>query len=209
MRPLILTAIFFILGLAIILTRTPKFPPDEVGDWEQTENVLGEASVRSCPGISFLDVLLDKATAVPPDYVPFDLVTVEGQKLRSEAVNQYALMKTDAQRAGYAFSIYSGFRTFKQQTNLHQQNPKSAPPGHSEHQLGTAVDLSYQPKTWGWLDKNAHKYGFVMSYRGTQQDQTKYDFEPWHWRFVGIKLATQIRQSADLPQKLYRKIICD
>ncbi|MBI4099832.1 M15 family metallopeptidase [Candidatus Microgenomates bacterium] len=207
LKILVLAIGLFSLGL--VLWPRPKIPPaDEVGDWGQSENVLGESSARSCPGISFLDVLLDKNTAVPADYVPLDLVTIESQKLRSEVANQYRLMKADAQKAGYTFTIYSGFRTFEQQTALHQQNPKSAPPGHSEHQLGTAIDLLYSPNTWNWLDQNAHKYGFVMSYRGTQQDQTGYEFEPWHWRFVGIALATKIRLSADLPQTFYRKIKC-
>lgn len=205
----LLVLAFGLLILGVTLLPRPARPADEAGDWED-QKVLGESSARTCPGISFLDVLLDRGTSVPVDYVPLDLVQIEGQLLRSEVANQYKLMREDAAVAGFGFTINSGFRTFGQQAALHAQNSRSAPAGHSEHQLGTAIDLNitYPSRTWTWLDQNAHKYGFVMSYRGTQIDQTKYDFEPWHWRFVGIQLATQIRQSTASPQSFYRKISC-
>ncbi len=208
-------------------------PPDEVGIWDDGTKILGESSARSCPGISFLDVLLDKTTAVPEDYVPLDLVTVNDrgvpaighQQLRAEAANQLALMDKDMQKqTGLGFAIYSGFRTAQDQAGLYQEwskvlgvnsETRAAPPGHSEHQLGTATDLVlangnniYPSTAWTWLDQNAQKYGFVMSYRFSQQSDTGYQFEPWHWRFVGVELATKIRYSNSLPQKFYRKINC-
>lgn len=207
-----------------------SLPPDEVADWG-SENVLGVTTAQSCPGISFLDVLLDKNISIPTDYAPPDLVIVDSRQvpsfgnqfLRAEAANQLAGMLTEAKKSELAFAVYSGFRPSDQQATLYNQwskvlginsNVRAAPPGHSEHQLGTAADLTlangndlYPSKTWDWLFQNAYKYGFVMSY-GANQDQTGYQFEPWHWRFVGLPLAGQIHNSTSSPQTFYRKITC-
>lgn len=88
----------------------------------------------------------------------------------------------------------------------------SAAPGRTEHQLGTAVDLTTDENEYKidftfentmafeWLKQNAHEYGFVLSYPPgpslSQNDinrynpKTKYNYEPWHWRYVGIEIAT-------------------
>lgn len=209
-----------------------SLPPDEVADWQGTENVLGETSARTCPGISFLDVKLDKETSVPDDYVPLDLVYLSSRgvpatgqlQLRGEAANQLKLMLEEMQKQGLGFTVFSAFRSSAVQAQLYRQwlaqlgstaKIVSAPPGHSEHQLGTTVDITlpdgktiYPSKAWDWLDQNAHRFGFVMSYRFPQEHQTGYEFEPWHWRFVGAELATKIRMSTDTPQSFYRKISC-
>ena len=107
------------------------------------------------------------------------------------------------EKLGLTTSITSAYRSFSDQGKLyHPGDLISAKPGYSEHQLGTAVDLAvkYPSKEWTWLDQNAHKYGFVMSYRYNQSTETGYPFEPWHWRYVGVELATKIRASTELPQ---------
>lgn len=106
--------------------------------------------------------------------------------------------------------IASAFRSFGTQTVLKDNytvvygagsaNQFSADQGYSEHQLGTTVDLTTKAlngnlngfeKTpeYKWLQENAHKYGFVLSY---PNNNTYYKFEPWHWRFVGVELATKL-----------------
>jgi len=103
----------------------------------------------------------------------------------------------------------SSYRSFIDQTNLKANykinygagaNRFSADQGYSEHQLGTALDFSTL-KTKGvlegfdktpeykWLKENAYKYGFIISY---PSGNAYYKFEPWHWRFVGIALATKL-----------------
>lgn len=153
---------------------------------------------RSCPGISFLDILLDKKTSVAIDYVPLDLVKINNQWLRSEAANQLAAMRDDLQKHGLTFLVNSGFRPSQEQDLLYKTNVWAVLPGHSEHQLGTAVDLSLNKRAKNWFGQNAYKYGFVQSYR----------FEPWHWRFVGVALANKIRFFPLPPQSFYRKISC-
>jgi D-alanyl-D-alanine carboxypeptidase len=83
----------------------------------------------------------------------------------------------------------------------------SAHPGHSEHQTGLAVDISttsqqcYLSECFigtadgQWLAENAYKYGFTLRYPKGKELTTGYNFEPWHYRYVGIGLATALYQS--------------
>lgn len=116
-------------------------------------------------------------------------------------------MFLDAKNDGINLQVISGYRSFAAQQALKANykvtygagtaNAFSADQGYSEHQLGTAFDLTTSElgtgytvfaKTEGytWLQANAYKYGFILSYPKTN---TFYQFEPWHWRFVGVRLA--------------------
>lgn len=106
--------------------------------------------------------------------------------------------------------VASAFRSFDTQASLKNgylftygsgANQFSADQGYSEHQLGTSVDFSTSKlgasfarfgsdPAYKWLLENAHKYGFTLSY---PEGNTYYKFEPWHWRFVGVELATYLK----------------
>ena len=93
-------------------------------------------------------------------------------------------------------------------------NQFSADQGYSEHQLGTAVDLITtgqggmldqafaKTDAYGWLTENAYKYGFILSY---PSGNSYYLYEPWHWRYVGVELATDLHEKSgyfyDLDQR--------
>ena len=89
--------------------------------------------------------------------------------------------------------------------NPDQPFPSVAKPEHSEHQLGTALDfrsgsgVEFTLEAFGkspeyvWLAEHAHEYGFVRSYPNGKESVTGYQAEPWHWRYVGIDHATQIK----------------
>ena len=119
-------------------------------------------------------------------------------------------MLEDAKRAGVDIRVLSGYRSFAYQQTLKSQykviygagtaNQFSAEQGYSEHQLGTAVDFTTpaligaeitfdQTAAYAWLVKNAYKYGFILSY---PKGNTFYQYEPWHWRFVGVDLAKDL-----------------
>lgn len=80
-------------------------------------------------------------------------------------------------------------------------NAFSADQGYSEHQLGTAVDLTVANQdpvldikfdstaAFAWLTNNAYRFGFILSY---PKNNSYYQYEPWHWRFIGIALATRL-----------------
>ncbi len=116
----------------------------------------------------------------------------------------------DAKAAGLNLGVVSAYRTFSEQSVLKSAykftygagtaNQFSAEQGYSEHQLGTAVDFA-TPATadtfvgfnktpeYVWLVNNAQKYGFILSY---PQTNIYYQYEPWHWRFVGVALAQRL-----------------
>ncbi|MCX6702186.1 MAG: M15 family metallopeptidase, partial [Candidatus Zambryskibacteria bacterium] len=106
--------------------------------------------------------------------------------------------------------VLSAYRSFGTQISLKASykitygttaaNKFSADQGYSEHQLGSAVDFTTntigdtltgfeKTKSYTWLTQNAYKYGFILSY---PLGNKYYQFEPWHWRFVGVELATKL-----------------
>lgn len=118
-----------------------------------------------------------------------------------------------AKRDSVAIYVKSGYRSFNEQKSLKSAysvmygagtaNAFSADQGYSEHQLGTTLDfistgqggnLNGFDKTlaYTWLQGNAYRYGFIVSY---PKANGYYIYEPWHWRFVGIKLATYLHNN--------------
>jgi LAS superfamily LD-carboxypeptidase LdcB len=126
--------------------------------------------------------------------------------------------------------IASAYRSFGTQATLKAEykvvygsgaNAFSADQGYSEHQLGTAVDFTTESLKGGldgfdrtpayaWLQKNAYKYGFVISY---PKGNAYYQYEPWHWRFVGKDLADDLRDDGkyfyDLDQRTIDSYLID
>ncbi len=118
-------------------------------------------------------------------------------------------MLENASSSGAAMEIISAYRSFGEQASLKADykmtygsgaNKFSADQGYSEHQLGTTVDLTTpalgasftkfeKTDAYKWLIENAHKYGFILSY---PEENAYYQSEPWHWRFVGVALATKL-----------------
>jgi D-alanyl-D-alanine carboxypeptidase len=68
--------------------------------------------------------------------------------------------------------------------------------------LGGMLDGFDKTSAYQWMLNNAYKYGFILSY---PKNNGYYVFEPWHWRFVGIKLATDLHSQGknfyDLDQR--------
>lgn len=152
-------------------------------------------------------------------YAPTDIVKIDpdylfepsrGLEIHGEVWPFLKDMIDDANDDDGNLFVGSAFRSFGTQTVLKDNytvvygagsaNQFSADQGYSEHQLGTTVDLTTKAlngslngfdKTpeYKWLLENAHKYGFILSY---PSGNSYYKFEPWHWRFVGIDLATKL-----------------
>ena len=120
-------------------------------------------------------------------------------------------MMIAAKNDGVDLKIISAYRSFGKQSQLKSTytviygsgaNQFSADQGYSEHQLGTAVDFTNpevgasftgfeNTEEYQWLIDNAYEYGFIMSY---PEDNTYYQYEPWHWRFVGRSLAEDLKE---------------
>lgn len=151
------------------------------------------------------------------NYVPLRLKTIDTDYLMDSVKDMqfHALalpylekMFDRAKSDGVTLKIVSAYRSFGTQAVLKNgylvtygsgANQFSADQGYSEHQLGTTVDITTDDSSLSisfekteaflWLEKNAYKYGFTLSY---PKGNAYYQYEPWHWRFVGVKLATKL-----------------
>lgn len=154
---------------------------------------------------------------VPNDLTPIKKrVNTKGKEicLTKNTANALEEMYNASREAGVDLVTTSGFRSEETQKWLYDEWHKNnfaapgeeavAKPGYSEHQLGTTVDFTspavgydsghrsfHLTDEYDWLDKNAFKYGFVMSYPPNKD--TGYIFEPWHWRYVGLPNAYHIK----------------
>ncbi len=174
--------------------------------------------------IDWQRTLLDTIYKLPESYAPDDLVTTNeaglssNLKLRSLVMPDLAILVQAARNAGIGLELQSAYRSYSYQASVfqgwvNQQGEEaalqsSARPGHSEHQLGTAMDFrsALGPPAWelenwattpegAWLAENAWRYGFVMSYPKGQQAITCYIYEPWHYRYVGKDAAKAVKES--------------
>lgn len=175
--------------------------------------------------------LLDPVFSLAPGYVPDRLVPVSraglgsGELIRPEVISDLRDMARAARADGAAIAVRAGYRSFAQQAATFAQWRAqwgydraleiSARAGHSEHQLGTAIDIrsadSYRAPweyvDWGrtdpgrWMRLNSWRFGFILSYPREFQDETCYDYEPWHFRYVGVALAAQIHASGHSPRR--------
>ena len=165
--------------------------------------------------------LVNKYNYLNKDYVPNNLVSVTGIYARDKAqivdvvYDNFTKMADQARLENLTIKVTTGYRSYNFQSTLYYNYVKadgvnnadtySARPGYSEHQLGYSIDLTNaknvsfdefeNTKEYEWLKDNAHKYGFIMRYPKNKEYITGYMFEAWHYRFVGIDIATYIYEN--------------
>ena len=164
-------------------------------------------------------VLCNKYNKLPDDFVPGNLVQVpdgyyvnDGKDYRIDetVMSCFKSMADDAKDQGIGLKIISGYRSNDYQANLHKssaaRNGKEyadkyvARPGHSEHETGLAIDINSvsshfeNTESFRWLQDNAHLYGFILRYPKGKEHITGFGYEPWHYRFVGIEIASLIKE---------------
>lgn len=170
--------------------------------------------------------LLDRTYALPADYVPPDLVPAEraglegtsaDKRVRAILVDDLAAMHTAWEVAGLTIMLESAYRSFADQAATFNSWVarlgyaagllRTARPGHSEHQLGTAIDVvspgwsgrfgdwAVETAEGAWMAAHAWEYGFVMSFPAGATGDTCLGYEPWHYRWVGRDVAADHRAS--------------
>ena len=169
------------------------------------------------------------------NYVPKTVLAIDSQYLYNPDNDEYihgnvlpflyALLEA-ATKDSINLTVKSAFRSFYEQANIKTNykmafgsgaNKFVADQGYSEHQLGTTVDFGtnefngnssyfHESKAYQWLLNNAYKYGFILSY---PKENTYYIFEPWHWRFVGIRLAAKLHEEGKYFYELDQRAIDD
>jgi zinc D-Ala-D-Ala carboxypeptidase len=201
------------------VTTTTQPPP---------ECTAGDETVAGDPETDWATIVVDTAHRLPEDFVPSDLVEVveagfdTRDQLRRIVIDDLAALRTAAEANGTPIVVISGYRSFSYQRALFQDRVDEAGeeaaaasiarPGHSEHQLGTALDVlgpeggelttEFGATPAGeWLAAHAHEFGFVISYPDGGSDMTCYDYEPWHLRYVGPDVAAEIHESGMAPRE--------
>ncbi|HVT07479.1 MAG TPA: M15 family metallopeptidase [Polyangia bacterium] len=129
-------------------------------------------------------------------------------RVAAAAVAPLQVLLADAQAAGFRLRISSAFRSYKEQARLFRtikERGRAARPGHSEHQLGTTIDLRLpSTKAILWLADHAGEHGFALSYPPGQQRVTGYRPEPWHVRYVGPALGRELHDRGMTLEQLFR-----
>ena len=197
-----------------------------------------DRDVAAPPSTDVVLTVLDRSYALAADYAPPDLVPASdagltgssGTKLvRSVVIEDLAAMAAAWREAGLSVIVESAYRSYANQAATFDSwvarlgyagaLVRSARAGHSEHQLGTAIDVT--SPGWGgrfgdwaiespegaWMAENAWRYGFVMSYPAGSEDETCFSYEPWHYRWIGRDAAAAHRESGmQLRQFLERHV---
>ena len=160
---------------------------------------------------TYIDGILiaNKKYPLPEDFNPGE---------DKEARAAFEQMAADAKALGFDLVAFSGFRSYEYQTTLYNNyvnrdgkeaaDRYSARPGHSEHQTGLAFDIGEksQQDLWltadfgetpagKWLADNAHNYGFILRYPEGKEDVTGFMYESWHFRYLGIEKATEVKET--------------
>ena len=165
-------------------------------------------------------MLLNKYNYLDESYSPNDLKEFsnkyaygDNQKLKEVAYNAYISMFNKAKEDGYTLIVNSSYRSYSEQKEIYDKyvswygddaDKTAARPGYSEHQTGLAVDIqSYcsqskdfdECEEFTWLLNNAYKYGFILRYPEGREFITGYEYESWHFRYVGKEAAKYIHEN--------------
>lgn len=171
-------------------------------------------------------MLVNKFNYLPADYAPNDIVNILNwyaygeRSIKNEVYDQFIRMWKAAGSENLKLIINSGYRTFEDQKYTHDNSSDeyAARPGFSEHQTGLALDIITDDEYNGndfdkteefvWLQNNAHKYGFIFRYPKGKEHITGYSYEPWHYRYLGVELASKVYESG-LTYDEYYAYYCD
>ena len=174
-------------------------------------------------------LIVNKFYYLDENYVPNDLVSLDAEygrtsvKLKKEAYENFKKMADSAKKEGLEIYIRSGYRSYSDQQNMYnyyvsndgvnEADTYSARPGYSEHQTGLAIDIikgktgSYDDfknsKEFTWMKENSYKYGFILRYTKENEYITGYVYEPWHYRYVGEKVAKEIYEKGITYEEYY------
>lgn len=204
-------------------TKTPSPSPSPSPTPTPTPTPTFDKSALSIDDPNSIWVVADKLRPLnPADWEPPDLVQVpvnyvNEPYLRQEASDAVVTMFAAAAAAGVPMQSQSAYRSYSSQESVYAgwvsslgqeaADLTSARPGHSEHQTGLSIDISSDPAECAldqcfadtaqgqWLAANAWQYGFTLRYPNGYTQITGYEFEPWHYRYVGLALAAELHNT--------------
>ena len=190
-------------------------------------------NITFSPFLNSIYLIANKHYALDKNYVPSNLVSLNSKynlgknnQLVKEAKEAFENLCQAAEKQGYHIRAISGYRSYEYQKQLYDKyvaqdgiekaDSYSARPGHSDHQTGLAVDVSNEsvPYTsfettneFRWMQKNAYLYGFILRFPQGKEKITGYQYESWHYRYVGIDIATYIQENKVTFEEYYEMFI--
>lgn len=178
------------------------------------------------------DMLVNKHRSLTKAFEPEDLVSIDEKYAVDDtqagsriAVNAFIQMYKAAKKEGYGLVINSSYRSYEDQEETcdtyrelyGEKYVKNyvAMPGFSEHQTGLSFDIGSTDTNvfadsdeYEWVQENAHKYGFIQRFPTKYESITGFRAEPWHYRYVGKKIATYIYEN-DISFEEYYALFLD
>jgi D-alanyl-D-alanine carboxypeptidase len=164
-------------------------------------------------------ILVNKYNYLEKEYEPENIKKISSRYAYDdnyapeEALNKYKKMFEKAEEDGMDLIISSSYRSYEEQEETYNFYEKekgeekvkkyASLPGYSEHQTGFAFDILTTgvmtddfetTKEFKWLQENAYKYGFILRYPKDKEEITGYDYESWHYRYVGESAAKKIKE---------------
>lgn len=197
-------------------TSTPALNPQPIPTTTRPPGYGLDKTALSIDDPTSMWIVVDKLRPLNPiGYVPGDLVTVDvaktyGAQMRAMASAQLTRMFDDykAENPGRGLLVHSAYRSYATQQAVWDGDYNlTALPGHSEHQTGLAVDIGAETRKCAiyecfadepegqWLAANSYKYGFIVRYPKGKEAVTGFQFEPWHFRYVGPVISSYMHAS--------------
>ncbi len=179
-------------------------------------------------------ILVNKYYYLADDYEPDNLEAIDrkyalsNMRMVNTAKEAFENLSKAAKEQNLNIVAMSTYRSYKYQVNLYNRYAKkdgqekadtySGRPGHSEHQTGLAVDVYNKKedytrfektKEFVWMQEHAHEYGFILRFPKGKEKETGYTYESWHYRYVGVDIATYIHNNNISLEEYYATKIKD
>lgn len=165
-------------------------------------------------------ILVNKYTSLPDKYAPDDIVEMSnwyayaGNSIRKDVYSAFKEMSDAAKKDKITLIVNSSYRDYNSQKEIYDEyedkkgqdyaDKYAARPNYSEHQTGLSLDI-FTPganmntfentDAFKWLNENCYKYGFILRYPKDKETITGYNYESWHYRYVGKDLALKVYKS--------------
>ena len=187
-------------------------------------------NTKKATNLNKTTLLVNKYYYLTEDYVPENLEEISlsyarsGMQLVHEAKEAFETLSEEAKKEGMNIIAMSSYRSYEYQVDLYNRyvetdgkeaaDTYSARAGYSEHQTGLAVDvynkeLPYtsfeQTEEFTWMKENAYKYGFILRFPKDKVNITGYQYESWHYRYVGEEVAEYIHKNNLTLEEYYVK----
>ena len=192
----------------VVGMNTPKVGPVKNGNISYENGIYNISD--SSTGAKF--ILVNKSYKLPSSYAPGGLT--------SSCSQAFSKLCSSAKNYGVSIFSVSGYRSYSYQSGLYQKYVNSygknyadlisARPGHSEHQLGLAIDCNSLKRSFAeteagrWLASHCDDFGFIIRYPKDKTSFTGYSYEPWHIRYLGsVELAHKITDSGLSVEEYY------